>query len=136
MTAVGGGAFTATVLPLRNTRYAAEVGTSLSQDVPVAVRPRLVLRKVATGRYALTVYGSSSFSGRAVVLKRWNGSLKKWVAMRSALLVRARGGTPPTVLSKASFRATLPVGTRLRASISRFQVGGCYVPSLSNIVRA
>jgi plastocyanin len=134
--AAPGGAFTATVQPLRNTRYTAEVGSSASSEVSVSVRPRLTLRKVATGRFTVVLRGSTSFSGRAVVLQRWNGSLRKWVNIRSALLVRAAGGTPPTVLSRSSFRAPVRAGSRLRVTISRFQAGGCYRPSWSNVVLA
>jgi len=134
LSAAAGGAFTATVKPLRNTKYTAEVGTSWSQPAAVAVKPRLTLRPVARGRVAVTVRGSTSFSGRAVVLKRWNAATKKWLNIRSALLVKAAGGTPPTVLSKASFAAPVQPGTRLRVSISPFQAGGCYRTALSNVV--
>jgi hypothetical protein len=70
------------------------------------------------------------------VLQRWNRVLKKWVNSRSALLVKASGGTPPTVLSRASFRAQVRAGSRLRVTISPFQAGGCYRPSWSNVVFA
>ena len=56
--------------------------------------------------------------------------------VRSALLVKAAAATPPTVVSKASFRATVKPRTRMRVSISAFQAGTCYKPTVSNVVLA
>jgi plastocyanin len=131
-----GGAYTALVTPLKNTVYTAQVKTVTSPVANVFVKPRLTLRKVAAGRFALTVRGSTSFSGRAVVLQRWNASLRKWVNIRSALLVKGPAATAPTVLSQANLRATVKARTRLRVTISQFQVGTCYRPNVSNVILA
>lgn len=131
---VAGGTFTTLVKPLKNTLYSVQVKTATSAGVTVLAKPRLTLTKPARGRFALIVRGAISFSGRAVVLQRWNPTLKRWVTVKSALLVRGPAATAPTILSKASFRATVRPRTRLRASISQFQAGSCYRPSVSNAV--
>ena len=131
---VAGGTFTTLVKPLKNTLYSVQVKTATSAGVTVLAKPRLTLTKPARGRFALIVRGAISFSGRAVVLQRWNPTLKRWVTVKSALLVRGPAATAPTILSKASFRATVRPRARLRASISQFQAGSCYRPSVSNAV--
>ena len=103
---LAGGAFATLVKPLKNTLYSVQVKTATSAGVTVLAKPRLTLTKPARGRYALVVRGAISFSGRAVVLQRWNATLRRWVTVKSALLVRGPAATAPTIISKASFRAT------------------------------
>jgi plastocyanin len=134
VTTTAGGAFSTLVQPLRNTDYTAQVTSGISPALAVAVKPRLVLSAVSRGRLVVTVRGSTSFSGRAVVLQRWNVTRRRWDNVRAALLVKRPGGTPPTVLSTASFQAAMRPGSRLRVSISRFQAGGCYRPAVSNAI--
>lgn len=130
-----GGAWTAVVQPLKKTAYSAQVKTATSPVVTVLVKPRLTLRRLAPKRFGLAVRASSSLSGRAVVLQRYNATLGRWVAVRTALLVRGPLATAPTVLSKATFAATVRAGTRLRASLSQLQAGSCYRAALSNVLR-
>ena len=131
-----GGAYAALVKPLKNTLYTAQAKTATSPGATVLAKPRLTLTKPAKGRYALAVRGAISFSGRAVVLQRWNATLKKWVNIKSTLLVKGAPATAPTIISKATFRAVVRARTRLRVSISQFQAGSCYRPSVSNVVLA
>jgi Cupredoxin-like domain len=131
-----GGVFSAPVKPLRNTAYTVQARTATSTDLAVLAKPRLTLTKPARGRFVVVVRGAISFSGRAVVLQRWNAALRKWVNVRSSLLVKGPAATAPTILSKANLRATVRARTRMRVSISAFQVGSCYRPSVSNVVLA
>jgi hypothetical protein len=131
-----GGVFTAVVKPLKNTLYTAQARTATSTGVTVLAKPKLTLTKPAKGRFALVVRSAISFTGRAVVLQRWNGTLKRWANVKSALLVKGPVATAPTILSKATFRASVKARTRLRVSISQFQAGSCYRPSVSNVVLA
>ena len=131
-----GGAYAVLVKPLKNTLYTAQAKTAVSPGKTVLARPRLTLTKPAKGRFALVVRGAISFSGRAVVLQRWNPTLKTWVNIKSTLLVKGPAVTAPTIVSKATFRAAVKARTRLRASISQFQAGSCYRPSVSNVVLA
>jgi plastocyanin len=131
-----GGAYSVVVKPLKNTVYTVQAKTATSSTFAVGTKPKLTLTKPARGRFAIAVRGAISFSGRAVVLQRWNATLRRWVNVRSALLVKAAAATPPTVVSKASFRATVKPRTRMRVSISAFQAGTCYKPTVSNVVLA
>jgi len=131
-----GGAYAVLVKPLKNTLYTAQAKTSTSPGATVLSKPRLTLTKPAKGRFAVAVRGAISFSGRAVVLQRWNATLKKWVNVKSTLLVRGPAATAPTIVSKATFRAAVKARTRLRVSISQFQAGSCYRPNVSNVVLA
>lgn len=131
-----GGIFSAVVKPLKNTQYTVQAKTATSAGVNVLMKPRLTLTKPARGRFTLVVRAAASFSGRAVVLQRWNASLRKWVNVKTALLGKGAAATAPTVLSKTTFRATVKPRTRLRVSISAVQAGTCYRPALSNVVLA
>jgi hypothetical protein len=131
-----GGAYSALVAPLRNTVYTAQVKTVTSSGANVFVKPRLTLVKPARGRFSVTARASTSLSGRAVVLQRWNAALRRWVNVRSALLVKGPAATAPTVLSRATLRASVKARTRLRVSISQFQVGTCHRPTVSNVILA
>jgi plastocyanin len=131
-----GGAYAVLVKPLKNTLYTAQAKTATSPGATVLAKPRLTLTKPAKGRFAVTVRGAISFSGRAVVLQRWNATLKKWVNVKSTLLVKGPAATAPTILSRATFRAAVKAKTRLRVSISQFQAGSCYRPNVSNVVLA
>jgi len=131
-----GGAYAVLVKPLKNTLYTAQAKTSTSPGATVLSKPRLTLTKPAKGRFAVAVRGAISFSGRAVVLQRWNATLKKWVNVKSTLLVKGPAATAPTIVSKATFRAAVKARTRLRVSISQFQAGSCYRPNVSNVVLA
>ena len=131
-----GGAFSAVVKPLKNTQYTVQAKTATSAGVNVLLKPRLTLMKPARGRFALVVRAAASFSGRAVVLQRWNASLRRWGNVKAVLLVKGPAATAPTVLSKATFRAAVKPRTRLRVSITAVQAGTCYRPALSNVVLA
>ncbi len=133
---IAGGAYTALVKPLKNTIFTAQAKGATSAGASVTARPRLTLVRPASGRYVVTVRGSNSFSGRAVVLQRWNASLSRWVNLKSTVLVKGPPATLPTVLSRGTFRAKLAKGTRLRVSISQVQVGSCYRPGFSNVALA
>jgi plastocyanin len=129
-----GGVFSVPVRPLRNTVYTVQARTATSTELNVLAKPRLTLTKSSRGRFVVVVRGATSFSGRAVVLQRWNAALRRWVNVRSSLLVKGPTATAPTILSKASLRATVRPRTRLRVTISAFQAGSCYRPSVSNVV--
>jgi len=131
-----GGVYSALVKPLKNTLYTAQAKTATSPGRTVLAKPRLTLTKPAKGRFVVAVRGAISFSGRAVVLQRWNATLKTWVNVKSTLLVKGPAATAPTIVSKATFRAAVKARTRMRVSISQFQAGSCYRPNVSNVLLA
>ena len=128
-----GGAFTTTVKPLMNTAYTAKDKSLSSTAVTVRVRPSMRLVKVAAHRYTLRVSAGSSLAGKYASFQRFNGTLHRWVAVKT---VRLTAGTAasPTVLSKASFRSSVRSGLRVRATLPQPQVGGCYAPGTSNTI--
>jgi len=134
VTPTSAGAFSAVVQPLRNTAYTIQTKTVTSAPVTVLAKPRLAFRKVAARRFTLTVSASTSLSGRAVVLQRYDPVRKAWRAVKSAILVRGAAATAPTVLSKASFTARVKPRTKLRAALTQVQAGSCYRAANSNVV--
>lgn len=129
-----GGAFTYTAAPLQNTTYTSKLRATTSNAAGVRVRPALRLVKVAAHRYSIRVSGAQSFAGKYASFQRYNGTLGRWVAVKSVLLKASTAGVAPTVRSTASFRSTIKARLRVRMALGQAQVGGCYAPGLSNTI--
>ncbi len=129
-----GGAYTSTTQPLRNTAYTTKAKNVTSSAVTVRVRPRLRLVKVAPRRYSLRVFAAQSFSAKYVSFQRYNGTLRRWVAVKSVLLRANSTGVAPTIVTAASFRSTIKAGLRVRVTLSQAQAGSCYAAGLSNTI--
>ncbi len=129
-----GGAYTSTAQPLMNTAYTTKAKNITSSAVTVPVRPRLRLTKVAPRRYSLRVFAAQSFSGKYVSFQRYNGTLRRWVAVKSVLLRANSTGVAPTIVTAASFRSTIRAGLRVRVTLSQAQAGSCYAAGLSNTI--
>jgi plastocyanin len=129
-----GGAYTTTVKPLMSTAYTAKNKALSSVTVTVRVRPSLRLVKVAPHRFSLRVSAGSSFAGKYASFQRYNGTLHRWIAVKTVLLRSSTAGVAPTVLSTASFRTTIRSGLRVRATLPQPQVGSCYAPGTSNTI--
>ena len=131
-----GGAYTASVKPLRNTAYSTKSKAVTSSVVTLRVRPSMRLTRVGSQRYSLRVLGGSSFAGKYASFQRYNGTLRRWVAVRTVLLKASLTSVAPTVASTASFRSSIRGGLRVRATLGQAQVGSCYAPGLSNTTRS
>lgn len=131
-----GGAYTAVVAPLKNTVYTVKVKNTSSQAVTVKVRPRLRLGKVAAHRYSLRVFAAESLAGKFGTFQRYNGTLGRWVNVKRVLLRANSTGVAPTVITAVSFRSTIPARLRVRVILPQLQVGNCYLPGSSNIIRS
>ena len=131
-----GSAYTAVVAPLKNTVYTVRVKNTSSQAVTVKVRPRLRLGKVAAHRYSLRVFAAESFAGKFGTFQRYNGTLGRWVNVKRVLLRANATGVAPTVITAVSFRSTIPARLRVRVILPQLQVGNCYLPGSSNIIRS
>jgi hypothetical protein len=127
-----GGVYTTTTKPLMNTMYTAKDKTVTSTTATVTVRPILQLRRVGLRRFTLRVTAASSFAGKYASFQRYNGTLRRWVAVKPVLLRASSVGIAPAVVSSASFRATVASRLRIRATLPQAQVGGCYVAGTSN----
>jgi plastocyanin len=131
-----GGAFTSSTQPMMNTSYTAKLRSTTSPAVAVRVRPLMQLRKVATQKFSLRVSATQSFAGKYASFQRYNGTLHRWVAVKTVALKTGTGGVAPTVVSAATFKARVKTGLRLRATLSQAQAGTCYAPGLSNTARS
>jgi plastocyanin len=128
-----GGAWTLAARAAKTTVYQATWRTATA-SATVRVKPRVTLRKLTAGRFAVRVLAAQSFAAKVVVFQRLNASQGVWVRVRFVVL-KAMGGTAPTVISGANFRARLKAGTRVRAVIGATQVAPCYIAGTSNVVR-
>jgi len=131
-----GGAYSVLVQPLMNTIYTTKLRNASSAANAVRVRPRLKLSRIAAHRYALRVDAGSSLGGRYASLQRYNGTLKRWVAVKAVLLKASSKGVAPAVASAASFRSSVKTGLRIRVTLAQAQVGTCYAAGLSNTIRS
>ncbi len=131
-----GGAFTAVVRPLKNTLYTVKVKSTTSNAVSAKVRPKLRLRKLAAHRYSLRVLASQSFAGRYGIFQRYNSTLGRWVTVKRVLLRANSTGVAPTVISSVAFRSTIRTLLKVRVVLSQVQVGSCYRPGRSNVIRS
>jgi plastocyanin len=129
-----GGAYTTSAKPLMNTVYTAKSKALTSAAVTVRVRPSLRLTRVGAHRFSVRVSAGSSFSGKYASFQRYNGSLRRWVAVKVVRLGASSTGVAPTVVSAASFRSTVASRLRVRVTLPQPQVGGCYAPGTSNTV--
>ena len=128
-----GGAWTLAARPLKTTVFEAQWRGATARTT-VRVRPRVTLRKLTRGRFAVRVLAAQSFGGKIVVFQRFNRRTASWVRVRY-VTTRVLGGTAPTVIAGANFRARVRVGTRVRAVIGAAQVAPCYTAGTSNVVR-
>jgi plastocyanin len=128
------GAYAVAVRPLQNTTYTVKLRNSTSNAVTVTVRPRVHLTRVAPHRYSARISAAQSFAGKYGTLQRYNGT--RWIAVKSVLLRANSTGVAPTVITTASFRSSLRTGIRVRLFVAQAQVGGCYLPGISNTVRS
>ena len=131
-----GGAFTALVQPLKNTLYTVKVKNTTSPAVAVKVRPRLRLRKLAPHRYSLRVFAGASFAGKYATFQRYNGALGRWIKVKRILLRANATGVAPTVISSVSFRSAIRPRLKIRVVLPQLQVGSCYRPGRSNVIRS
>jgi len=131
-----GGAFTAVVRPLKNTLYTVKVKSTTSNAVSEKVRPKLRLRKLAAHRYSLRVLAAQSFAGRYGTFQRFNRTLGRWVTVKRVLLRANSTGVAPTVISSVAFRSTIRPLLKVRVVLPQLQVGSCYRPGRSNVIRS
>jgi plastocyanin len=127
-----GGAYTTTVKPLMNTVYSAKDKALTTTSTTVRVRPILRLARVGSHRFTLRVTAGSSFGGKYASFQRYNGTLRRWVAVKPVLLKASSLGIAPTVITSASFRSTVAARLRIRATLPQAQLGSCYAPGTSN----
>ena len=135
VTTTSGGAWTLAAKPTARTVYRAQ-WRNVTSAITVNVRPRMALRRIAAGRFRVRVLAAQSLAGRAVVFQRFRAATRTWVRVRIVFLRPGGTATAPTVVSAATFRARVRRGLRVRAVMGQAQVGACYLPGRSNVVRS
>jgi plastocyanin len=131
-----GGAFTASTQPMMNTSYTAKLRSTSSPATAIRVRPLMRLTKVAAQRFSLRVTAAESFGGKYASFQRYNGTLHRWVGLKTVALKASPTGVAPAVITAASFKVRVKAGLRVRATLSQAQAGTCYAPGLSNTTRS
>jgi plastocyanin len=131
-----GGAYTFSASPIANTVYTTQLRKAVSTAMTVRVRPLMRLTRVAAHRYSLKVTAGESFAGKYASFQRYNGTKKRWVAVKAVALKASKAGVAPAVVAVASFRSTIKVGLRVRTTMAQAQVGTCYAAGLSNTIRS
>jgi hypothetical protein len=131
------GTYSGPVTPTIGTGYQASYKNVDSPKVAVAVRPLLVLTKVATGSYSVKATAAQALTGKFVLFQRYKKLRKRWVQVkRLALGAAVPGTTKPAMVSSVSFKAKLLRGTRVRVIMTAKQTGPCYAPATSKTLRA
>lgn len=129
---VAGGIFRFRLQPLLNTSFRVRSSGATSAAVKVSVRPTVLLRRVAPGRYRAQVATTNPvfLNGKPVFLQRLAAG--KWVTIKRATLAKASPETAITVLSAATLVARTTGTVRALVPAAR----GCYLPATSNTVPA
>lgn len=129
-----GGVFSYVASPLQTTVYTAKIRATTSNAVTVKVAPALRLTRPALHKFVLRVSAAQSFAGKYASFQRYNGTLRRWVAVKTLTLKASTAGVAPTVLSTVTFRSTIKSRLRVRVVMGAAQVGGCYAPGVSNTI--
>jgi hypothetical protein len=133
-TTTTGGAFSYTAKPTMNTNYQAKLKGATSPTVTVKVAPVLTLKKLALGKFSVSVTAAQSFAGKYVVFQRLRRT--KWVTLKKVTLATAKTTTAPTQVTSASFKIKLPAKLRVRAILPAVQAATCYLGTKSKVIRS
>jgi hypothetical protein len=133
------GGYTYAAHPRTNTAYEGKYKSATSPAVAVKVRPLLSLRRLARGRFAVTLLAAQSFAGHRVAFQRYAASTGRWLTLKTVTLTAGATVTTPlpsTLTSAASFRVRIKSRPKVRALLTQAQAGSCYAATRSNVIRA
>ena len=133
-TTTTGGAFSYAAKPTINTTYQAKLKGSTSPSVAVKVAPVLTLKKLALGKFSVSVTAAQSFAGKYVVFQRLRRL--KWVTLKKVTLATAKTTTAPTQVTSATFKIKLPAKLRVRSILPAAQAATCYLGTKSKAIRS
>ena len=133
-TTTADGNFSTAIKPSANTVYEAKMRSATSPPAAVTVAPLVTLKKLARGRFSITVAAARSFVGKSVVFQR----LRKgsWVKVKTVALTAVATTTAPTQVSSVKFRTKLGARLRVRAVLPLAQAGSCYAQATSKTIRS
>ncbi len=133
-TTTTGGAFSYTAKPTMNTNYQAKLKGATSTTVAVKVAPVLTLKKLALGKFRVSVTAAQSFAGKYVVFQRLRRT--KWVTLKKVTLGTAKTTTAPTQVTSATFKIKLPAKLRVRSILPAAQAATCYLGTKRKVIRS
>lgn len=136
LTSTTNGAWTYAAKPTLNTIYEADWKNAKSAQFTVKVAPRVVLKRVRSGRFTASVTAAQTFVGKYVVFQRYLTTKRAWKTVKRVTLRTAKAGTAPTMTSSAAFRASVARRTKLRLLLTQAQAGTCYAGARSATIRA
>jgi hypothetical protein len=106
------------------------LGDQDSEPVTVRVHPQLFLRRLPQ-YFDLWIRAEGIFRGDVAAVQRASGA--HWKTIKR-VQVKSFGGY--AVGGEAKFKVKVPPRTKVRVVLSQAQVGKCFLPGFSNIVRA
>ena len=133
-TTTTGGAFSYAAKPTINTNYQAKLKGATSPAVAVKVAPLLTLKKLARGKFNVSVTAAQSFVGKYVVFQRLRRT--KWVTLKRVTLTTVKTTTAPTQVTSSTFRIKLPARLRVRSILPAAQAATCYLAAKSKVIRS
>ena len=115
------------------TTFRAKWKTAVSAGVTVQHRPRVDLEHLGRTRWTVRVLALRSFLDRHAQLQRFDRRTRRWRTVKSVRLTD-KFSYPAGTYTGANFRARVPRGTQVRATIARSQVKPCYLAGYSLIL--
>ena len=116
------------------TTFRARSGGYTSAEVTVRQRPYVQVSHRGGRRFDVFVRALSSFWRKQVLIQRYDRRLGTWLKVRSVVLTET-AGSGITAVTSASFRASIPRRTLVRAVFPRTQARPCYLAGYSNLLR-
>ena len=125
------GSFSITFKPTERTTFIAKVGDQTSSPVPVNVRPKVVVHRLAGHRLRVNVLAARSLVGHYVVIQRWSKARQVWISVQRVFLRGATNVSGSTVVSTALTAHVRLGGVMSRIFVPLGQARPGYVSSTS-----
>ena len=125
------GSFSITFKPMQRTTFVAKVGDQSSAPVPVNVRPKVVVHRLAGHRLRVNVLAARSLVGHYVLIQRWSKPRQVWISVQRVFLRGATTVSGTTVVSTALTTRVRLGGVMSRIFVPLGQARPGYVSSTS-----
>jgi hypothetical protein len=129
-----GGSWSAETGLRTTTTFRARSAGDTSAEITVRQRPYVQLSHRSGRRFDVFVRALSSFWRREVLIQRYDRRLGRWTKVRSVVLTEG-AASGITATTAATFTASIPRRTLVRAVFPRSQARPCYLAGYSNLLR-
>jgi plastocyanin len=133
LTTTGGGKYSTSVAPAKNTSYEAKWRTTTSAIVTVKVRPKMRLSEPSSHHFRVRVRAAQSFAGKTAVFQRYSTIKKTWVSVKLVTL-KAITVAGSVQVSGRTFRSRVHSGLKVRMIMRSSQTAPCYSAGRSNVI--